>query len=414
MSNNSEINVYHYILDLYCQFEEKQFKGHITLFCRPVNHLDEGKSGKTSMCSQSSQSPFVGGNATEINNICSEQILCSQNENQEIDNTGGVAVNQEKGFAHQSKSKCGDDACTVVSWKRQKIFPPATDAKNQNVRNSGATNITVNDMMTGDQESVCESNWSESICKSSTQNIDSLNCSAVKRTRTESGNFEEINDLPSTVSSVNDSERTSISVFDRFAITNESNSNNVTKRENFAEEMPEEIRVASNHSSILREQDVLNENCCNLPNKTKNETDKTNQYGVSESVIEKDVLSDSEGSCPRLLDTVVSESQTCTENFIMILDCWDINVEKVEEIPVLNEIENIANSKMTYTETYKNLLSCSKCEGNSLCFHSDKRCVKIYKKGVKTADEFPRAIRISYSTHPKGHSLKWTKDQDGR
>ena len=35
LSNNDEINVYHYVLDLACQLEEKQFEGAITIFCKP-------------------------------------------------------------------------------------------------------------------------------------------------------------------------------------------------------------------------------------------------------------------------------------------------------------------------------------------------------------------------------------------
>ena len=35
LSNNDEINVYHYVLDLACQLKEKKFEGAITIFCKP-------------------------------------------------------------------------------------------------------------------------------------------------------------------------------------------------------------------------------------------------------------------------------------------------------------------------------------------------------------------------------------------
>ena len=95
----------------------------------------------------------------------------------------------------------------------------------------------------------------------------------------------------------------------------------------------------------------------------------------------------------------------------MILDCWDIAVEKVEEITQPNELENRSDIG---DEMYQTYLACSKCEGMRLEFETDRRCVKIWKKGVKTSADFPNIVKISYRTHSKGHSLKWTKDQDGR
>ena len=37
LSNNDDINVYHYVLDLDCKFEERQFEGTITIFCKPAD-----------------------------------------------------------------------------------------------------------------------------------------------------------------------------------------------------------------------------------------------------------------------------------------------------------------------------------------------------------------------------------------
>ena len=41
LSNNEEINVYHFVLDLVCLLEEKQFEGTITIFCKPGNESEE-------------------------------------------------------------------------------------------------------------------------------------------------------------------------------------------------------------------------------------------------------------------------------------------------------------------------------------------------------------------------------------
>ena len=439
MSNISEINVYHYILDLFCNFEEKQFKGHITIFCKPAKQNDEGKSGNVSESFKNSRSFFDCGNVTQSRNTCCEQVLFSQNHekgeiNQEFDCRGEITVKQEKVFVNQSENPCSlqskqrnnskgcsDEACTIVSWKRQKILCSAKDARNQSASISGDTNVCVIDTRTSELESECESNQLESFCKLNTQNLDnvSVDCSAVKQTMIESGNFEDINSIPSTLSLIDDSKQHPFNNCESMVITNEPNSNNINKQGNSAEEMLNVFMGNAEQYPLLRVQDAVNENYYNLSSPssgTKNETEKY-QFGKSESVIQTDtVISDSEGEChcPRLPGTVVSDTETLSDDFIMILDSWDIYAEKVEEIPVSNELKNITEQEMTCNETYEKLLSCSKFGGNILCFQSDKRCLKIYKKGVKRAEDFPRVIRISYRTHPKGFSLKWTKDQDGR
>ena len=87
---------------------------------------------------------------------------------------------------------------------------------------------------------------------------------------------------------------------------------------------------------------------------------------------------------------------------------------KVEEISQPFDLENTSDNDDFSDELYQTYLGCSKCEGLRLEFETDRRCVKIWKKGVKTAADFPNIVKISYRTHPKGYSLKWTKDQDGR
>ena len=103
-----------------------------------------------------------------------------------------------------------------------------------------------------------------------------------------------------------------------------------------------------------------------------------------------------------------------TEDFKFILDSWDIDVLKVEEISQPKELETASENDHLSDESYQTYLTCSTCEGLRLEFETDRRCVKIWKKGLKTAAEFPSIVKITYRTHPKGHSLKWTKDQDGR
>ncbi|KAK3609739.1 hypothetical protein CHS0354_029185 [Potamilus streckersoni] len=48
-----------------------------------------------------------------------------------------------------------------------------------------------------------------------------------------------------------------------------------------------------------------------------------------------------------------------------------------------------------------------------LVHETSKNCIRICKPGVQHAQDFPRIIRIHFTTDPQGSSLKWTQDQDG-
>ncbi|KAM5227433.1 aminopeptidase O isoform 3-T3 [Ctenodactylus gundi] len=127
------------------------------------------------------------------------------------------------------------------------------------------------------------------------------------------------------------------------------------------------------------------------------------------------------------------------EDFLLVLDCCDLSVLKVEEVDVaaVPGIEKFIRSpKLTVVseelrnEIVHELVSlpadhwreqldyyarCSQAPGcGELSFDSDTWSLQIKKKGVRTATDFPHAIRIWYTTKPAGQSVTWTSDQSGR
>ncbi|XP_030851550.1 aminopeptidase O isoform X2 [Strongylocentrotus purpuratus] len=152
------------------------------------------------------------------------------------------------------------------------------------------------------------------------------------------------------------------------------------------------------------------------------------------------------------------------KDFVMILDCCDIDILAVEEI-ILNKgklgvdttssgellvenpdspLENVgASSPYTnkkaekdstgqdgtagkslqenlsfkpneYSTRRERFLSCQSMERNPLEFEVEPWCLKIWKRGVKNPADFPAAVCIRYRTRPCGRSLTWAVDQDGR
>ncbi|XP_053433249.1 aminopeptidase O isoform X1 [Nycticebus coucang] len=128
-----------------------------------------------------------------------------------------------------------------------------------------------------------------------------------------------------------------------------------------------------------------------------------------------------------------------SEDFLLMLDCCDISVLKVEEVDVavVPGIEKFTRSpKLTVvSEELRNQIihelvtlpadrwreqldyfaRCSQAPGcGELFFDTDTWSLQIRKTGAQTATDFPHAIRIWYKTKPEGRSVTWTSDQCGR
>ncbi|XP_067172808.1 aminopeptidase O isoform X4 [Apteryx mantelli] len=129
-------------------------------------------------------------------------------------------------------------------------------------------------------------------------------------------------------------------------------------------------------------------------------------------------------------------------DFLLVLDCCDLSVLKVEEVDVaaVADIEKFARSaKLTdASEELGNLRNqivhelvtlpadrwkeqlyyytrCSQAPGcGELLFTTGTWSLEIRKLGICTPRDFPHAIRIWYKTKPEGRSVTWTTDQSGR
>ncbi|XP_033092496.1 aminopeptidase O isoform X9 [Trachypithecus francoisi] len=142
----------------------------------------------------------------------------------------------------------------------------------------------------------------------------------------------------------------------------------------------------------------------------------------------------------------ISSSKYCcdtgnhgSEDFLLVLDCCDLSVLKVEEVDVaaVPGMEKFARSPelTVVSEELRNQIvhelvtlpanrwreqldyyaRCSQAPGcGELLFDTDTWSLQIRKTGAQTATDFPHAIRIWYKTKPKGRSVTWTSDQSGR
>ncbi|KAF6326998.1 hypothetical protein mRhiFer1_001952 [Rhinolophus ferrumequinum] len=141
----------------------------------------------------------------------------------------------------------------------------------------------------------------------------------------------------------------------------------------------------------------------------------------------------------------ISSSKYCcdtgnhgSEDFVLVLDCCDLSVLKVEEVDVaaVPGIEKFTRSpKLTVVSELRNQIvrelvtlpadrwreqldyfaCCSQAPGcGELLFDTDTWSLQIRKRGAQTATDFPHAIRIRYRTNPQGRSVTWTSDQSGR
>uniref|UniRef100_A0A8C0CR99 Aminopeptidase O (putative) n=1 Tax=Balaenoptera musculus TaxID=9771 RepID=A0A8C0CR99_BALMU len=135
----------------------------------------------------------------------------------------------------------------------------------------------------------------------------------------------------------------------------------------------------------------------------------------------------------------ISSSKYCcdtgdhgSEDFLLVLDCCDLSVLKVEEVDVaaVPGIENFTRSPKLRNQIVRELVAlpadrwreqldyyarCSQAPGcGELLFDIDTWSLQIRKTGAQTATDFPHAIRIRYTTKPQGRSVTWTSDQSGR
>ncbi|XP_041042416.1 aminopeptidase O isoform X2 [Carcharodon carcharias] len=135
------------------------------------------------------------------------------------------------------------------------------------------------------------------------------------------------------------------------------------------------------------------------------------------------------------------------EDFVLVLDCCDLVVSKVEEVNVIAAagIEKLIRMDMPkpengiypqrlqsdvqrsivddifglaaerWQEQHYYYLQCSQAPGcGELQFQTDMWSLKIKKLGIQTPKDFPRVLRICYETKLEGVSVRWTKDQSGR
>ncbi|XP_059512407.1 aminopeptidase O isoform X5 [Myotis daubentonii] len=141
----------------------------------------------------------------------------------------------------------------------------------------------------------------------------------------------------------------------------------------------------------------------------------------------------------------ISSSKHCcdtenhgSEDFLLVLDCCDLSVLRVEEVDVaaVPGIEKFTRSpKLTVVSELRNQIvrelvalpadrwreqldyyaRCSLAPGcGELLFDTDTWSLQIRKTGAQTATAFPHAVRIRYRTKPQGRSVTWTSDQSGR
>ncbi|NXL93155.1 AMPO Aminopeptidase, partial [Alectura lathami] len=145
----------------------------------------------------------------------------------------------------------------------------------------------------------------------------------------------------------------------------------------------------------------------------------------------------------------ISSSKNCCDreslgdrDFLLVLDCCDLSVLKVEEVDVAAvsgieklarsakladvsvEMENLRNQIVhelvtlpsdRWQEQLHYYTYCSQAPGcGELLFTTGAWSLEIRKSGVQTPTDFPHAIRIWYRTKPEGRSVTWTMDQSGR
>lgn len=145
----------------------------------------------------------------------------------------------------------------------------------------------------------------------------------------------------------------------------------------------------------------------------------------------------------------ISSSKNCcdieihgSEDFLLVLDCCDLSVLKVEEVDVTvvpgvekfissaklmdvsedpGDLRNQIVHKLVtlpadhWREQLHYYRCCSRAPAcGELLFVTGPWSLEIRKAGVQLPKDFPQAIRIYYKTKPEGRSLSWTADQSDR
>ncbi|XP_069481810.1 aminopeptidase O [Ambystoma mexicanum] len=130
------------------------------------------------------------------------------------------------------------------------------------------------------------------------------------------------------------------------------------------------------------------------------------------------------------------------EEFVLVLDCCDLSVLKVEEVDVAavsgtenlrqperwtdvsGQEKNLGNQIVhglvtlpdhRWREQHDYYSQCSQAPSSGeLLFTTGTWSLQVKKAGCCTPSDFPRAIRIVYKTKPEGRSVRWTVDQSYR
>ncbi|NWJ05444.1 AMPO Aminopeptidase, partial [Crypturellus undulatus] len=145
----------------------------------------------------------------------------------------------------------------------------------------------------------------------------------------------------------------------------------------------------------------------------------------------------------------ISSSENCcgtedpgSADFVLVLDCCDLSVLKVEEVDVAavagtekftrsvklcdasEELGGLRNQIVhelvslpadRWEEQLCYYTRCSQAPGcGQLPFITGPWSLEIRKSGIRAPRDFPHAIRIQYKTKPEGQSVTWTTDQSGR
>uniref|UniRef100_A0A8D2JI94 Aminopeptidase O (putative) n=1 Tax=Varanus komodoensis TaxID=61221 RepID=A0A8D2JI94_VARKO len=145
----------------------------------------------------------------------------------------------------------------------------------------------------------------------------------------------------------------------------------------------------------------------------------------------------------------ISSSKNCcdieihgNEDFLLVLDCCDLSVLKVEEVDVAvvpgierftssanlrdasknprdlrNQIvhELVTLPEDQWREQLHYYQHCSQAPAcGELQFVTGTWSLELRKAGIRQPKDFPHAIRIWYKTNPEGRSLSWTTDQSDR
>ncbi|XP_073402078.1 aminopeptidase O isoform X3 [Dendrobates tinctorius] len=162
------------------------------------------------------------------------------------------------------------------------------------------------------------------------------------------------------------------------------------------------------------------------------ERDTSEKYGYHGNKKQTSGITSSENGCDK--------GNHGSEDFVLVLDCCDLSVLKVEEVDVTGVPKKCMTSTLPSCESkqqftyshqiptelvslpasqWKEQLSyytqCSQAPGcGELIFFTDTWSLQISKCGVHTPSDFPSVVRVWYRTTANGRSVKWTKDQSGR